>query len=223
MAKTVLVIEDEEAIRSVIRAFLEDAGYTVVQAADGEAGVAQFRACRPDLVLLDVMLPKLDGFAVCKILRQESRTPILMLTALDDDDNQLKGFDALADDYIAKPFSMPVVLKRIEAVLRRAGGDAPANRVLRHGPVALDADGQRVQVHGQPVELTAREFAILRILLENQGRVVSRQRLLDSVWDRYDPVDDRVVSTHIKNQRKKLGADCIETIRGAGYKIEKED
>ena len=118
MAKTVLVIEDEEAIRCVIRAFLEDAGYTVVQAADGEAGVAQFRACRPDLVLLDVMLPKLDGFAVCKILRQESRTPILMLTALDDDDNQLKGFDALADDYIAKPFSMPVLLKRIEAVLR---------------------------------------------------------------------------------------------------------
>ena len=148
MAKTVLVIEDEEAIRSVIRAFLEDAGYTVVQAADGEAGVAQFRACRPDLVLLDVMLPKLDGFAVCKILRQESRTPILMLTALDDDDNQLKGFDALADDYIAKPFSMPVVLKRIEAVLRRAGGDDPANRVLRHGAVALDADGQCVQVHG---------------------------------------------------------------------------
>lgn len=128
MAKTVLVIEDEEAIRSVIRAFLEDAGYTVVQAADGEAGVAQFRACRPDLVLLDVMLPKLDGFAVCKILRQESRTPILMLTALDDDDNQLKGFDALADDYIAKPFSMPVVLKRIEAVLRpqaRLGAQPP--------------------------------------------------------------------------------------------------
>ena len=155
MAKTVLVIEDEEAIRSVIRAFLEDAGYTVVQAADGEAGVAQFRACRPDLVLLDVMLPKLDGFAVCKILRQESRTPILMLTALDDDDNQLKGFDALADDYIAKPFSMPVVLKRIEAVLRppRArsrpvcrAGSRPRRGRLPHGNILGSCTRYRVFV-----------------------------------------------------------------------------
>ena len=219
----ILIVEDEADIQELLDAYLRDAGYDTALAGDGIEAAALFQRERFDLVLLDVMLPKLDGFAVCKILRQESRTPILMLTALDDDDNQLKGFDALADDYIAKPFSMPVVLKRIEAVLRRAGGDDPANRVLRHGAVALDADGQCVQVHGQPVELTAREFAILRILLENQGRVISRQRLLDSVWGRYEPVDDRVVSTHIKNLRKKLGADCIETIRGAGYKIEKED
>ena len=223
MAKTVLVIEDEEAIRSVIRAFLEDAGYTVVQAADGEAGVAQFRACKPDLVLLDVMLPKRDGFAVCEILRKESRTPILMLTALDDDDNQLKGFDALADDYITKPFSMPVVLKRIEAVLRRTGAGGAANHVLHCRDITLDADGLEVQVNGAPVELTPREFDILRILLENQGRVISRQRLLDSVWG-YDYVgDEKIVNSHIKNLRRKLGVEYIETIRGTGYKINDED
>ena len=118
MAKMILVIEDETAIQNVIRAFLEDAGYTVVLASDGLEGIRQFRAHRPDLVLLDLMLPKIDGFAVCGILRGESRVPIIMLTALDDDSSQLKGFDALADDYITKPFSMPVVLKHIEAVLR---------------------------------------------------------------------------------------------------------
>ena len=119
MSKMILIIEDEESIQNIIKAFLEDAGYTVVLAADGLEGIERFRANKPDLVLLDLMLPKIDGFAVCEILRKESQIPI-MLTALDDDDSQMKGFDALADDYITKPFSMPVVMKHIEAVLRRA-------------------------------------------------------------------------------------------------------
>ena len=110
MSKMILIIEDEESIQNIIKAFLEDAGYTVVLAADGMEGIEQFRANKPDLVLLDLMLPKIDGFAVCEILRKESRVPIIMLTALDDDDSQMKGFDALADDYITKPFSMPVVM-----------------------------------------------------------------------------------------------------------------
>ena len=127
MSKMILIIEDEESIQNIIKAFLEDAGYTVVLAADGLEGIEQFRENKPDLVLLDLMLPKIDGFAVCEILRKESRVPIIMLTALDDEDSQMKGFDALADDYITKPFSMPVVMKHIEAVLRRAeqGGAAP--------------------------------------------------------------------------------------------------
>ncbi len=120
MPKTILVIEDEESIQNIIKAFLEDAGYTVILATDGLEGIEQFRKYRPDLVLLDLMLPKIDGFAVCEILRKESHVPIIMLTALDDDASQMKGFDALADDYITKPFSMPVVMKHIEAVLRRA-------------------------------------------------------------------------------------------------------
>ena len=222
MTNTILVIEDEPELRSIIRAFLEDAGYRVLLAADGLDGVEQFRAKRPDLVLLDLMLPKIDGFAVCEILRRESRTPIIMLTALDDDASQLRGFDALADDYITKPCSMPVVLKHIEAVLRRARtGEAP-DRVLRCGGIALDPASMTVTVDGAPVALTVREFEILKLLLENQGRVISRDRLLDSVWGYGYVGDEKIVNTHIKNIRKKLGVDCIETIRGAGYKIEKK-
>ena len=161
---------------------------------------------------------------MCEILRKESRVPIIMLTALDDDDSQMKGFDALADDYITKPFSMPIVMKHIEAVLRRAeqGGAAP-NNVIRYKEITVDTDSLTVLVGTESVSLTTREFEILKLLLENQGRVVSRERLLDTVWG-YDYIgDEKIVNTHIKNIRKKLGVDYIETMRGAGYKIEKED
>ena len=190
MSKMILIIEDEESIQNIIKAFLEDAGYTVVLAADGMEGIEQFRANKPDLVLLDLMLPKIDGFAVCEILRKESRVPIIMLTALDDDDSQMKGFDALADDYITKPFSMPVVMKHIEAVLRRAeqGGAAP-NNVIRYKEITVDTDSLTVLVGTESVSLTTREFEILKLLLENQGRVVSRERLLDTVWG-YDYIGD---------------------------------
>ena len=147
-----------------------------------------------------------------------------MLTAVDDDVSQMKGFDALADDYITKPFSMPVVMKHIEAVLRRAeqGGAAP-NTVIRYKEITVDTDSLTVLVGTESVSLTTREFEILKLLLENQGRVVSRERLLDTVWG-YDYIgDEKIVNTHIKNIRKKLGVDYIETMRGAGYKIEKED
>ena len=224
MSKMILIIEDERSIQNVIKAFLEDAGYTVILAGDGLEGVEQFRLHKPDLVLLDLMLPKIDGFAVCEILRKESRVPIIMLTALDDDDSQLKGFDALADDYITKPFSMPVVMKRIEAVLRRAEqGAAPPSSVIRYKEITLDTDSLTVLVGALSVSLTAREFDILKLLLENQGRVVSREKLLDSIWGYGYIGNEKIVNTHIKNIRKKLGVDYIETIRGAGYKIEKEN
>lgn len=224
MSKMILIIEDERSIQNVIKAFLEDAGYTVILADDGLEGVEQFRLHKPDLVLLDLMLPKIDGFAVCEILRKESRVPIIMLTALDDDDSQLKGFDALADDYITKPFSMPVVMKRIEAVLRRAEqGSAAPSSVIRYKEITLDTDSLTVLVGALSVSLTAREFDILKLLLENQGRVVSREKLLDSIWGYGYIGDEKIVNTHIKNIRKKLGVDYIETIRGAGYKIEKEN
>ena len=224
MSKMILIIEDERSIQNVIKAFLEDAGYTVILAGDGLEGVEQFRLHKPDLVLLDLMLPKIDGFAVCEILRKESRVPIIMLTALDDDDSQLKGFDALADDYITKPFSMPVVMKRIEAVLRRAEqGPAAPSSVIRYKEITLDTDSLTVLVGALSVSLTAREFDILKLLLENQGRVVSREKLLNSIWGYGYIGDEKIVNTHIKNIRKKLGVDYIETIRGAGYKIEKEN
>lgn len=224
MSKMILIIEDEESIQNIIKAFLEDAGYAVVLAADGMEGIEQFRANKPDLVLLDLMLPKIDGFAVCEILRKESRVPIIMLTALDDEDSQMKGFDALADDYITKPFSMPIVLKHIEAVLRRAEqGAGVETNILRYKDLTLDTDSFTVLVKDESVSLTIREFEILKLLVENQGRVFTRESLLDSIWG-YDYFgDEKIVNTHIKNIRKKLGVDYIETIRGAGYKIEKEN
>ena len=224
MSKMILIIEDEESIQNIIKAFLEDAGYTVVLAADGLEGIEQFRANKPDLVLLDLMLPKIDGFAVCEILRKESRVPIIMLTALDDDDSQMKGFDALADDYITKPFSMPLVVKHIEAVLRRAEqGAGVETNILRYKDLTLDTDSFTILVKDESVSLTIREFEILKLLVENQGRVFTRESLLDSIWG-YDYFgDEKIVNTHIKNIRKKLGVDYIETIRGAGYKIEKEN
>lgn len=224
MSKMILIIEDEESIQNIIKAFLEDADYTVVLAADGLEGIEQFRANKPDLVLLDLMLPKIDGFAVCEILRKESHVPIIMLTALDDDASQMKGFDALADDYITKPFSMPLVVKHIEAVLRRAEqGAGVETNILRYKDLTLDTDSFTVLVKDESVSLTIREFEILKLLVENQGRVFTRESLLDSIWG-YDYFgDEKIVNTHIKNIRKKLGVDYIETIRGAGYKIEKEN
>ena len=147
-----------------------------------------------------------------------------MLTALDDDDSQMKGFDALADDYITKPFSMPVVVRHIEAVLRRTQqGEPVENNIICYKDITMDTDSLTVCAGSESISFTTREFEILKLLLENQGRVLSREKLLDSVWG-YDYFgDDKIVNTHIKNIRKKLGADYIETIRGAGYKIEKEN
>ena len=224
MPKTILVIEDEKPIQSILKAFLVDAGYTVLLAGDGVEGLEKFHQHRPDLVLLDILLPGIDGFAVCKTLRQESRVPIIMLTALDDDASQIKGFDAMADDYITKPFSMPLVLRRIEAVLRRSEqGMQSEPAVIHYKDITMDTDSFTVHIGQELVPLTTREFEILKFLLENQGRVFTRDHLLNSIWG-YDFFgDEKIVNTHIKNIRKKLGAEYIETIRGVGYKIAKED
>lgn len=224
MSKMILIIEDEESIQNIIKAFLEDAEYTVILAADGMEGIEKFRKNKPDLVLLDLMLPKIDGFAVCEILRKESQVPIIMLTALDDDNSQMRGFDVLADDYITKPFSMPIVIKRIEAVLRRMEqGTVTESSVIRYKEIELNMDSFTVFVGAEAISLTTREFEILKFLLENQNRVITREQLLDSIWG-YDYLgDEKIVNTHIKNIRKKLGVDYIETIRGVGYKIEKEN
>lgn len=224
MSKTILIIEDEKAIQNIIKAFLEDAGYTTVLADDGLEGIEQFHKCSPDLVLLDLMLPKIDGFAVCELIRKESSIPVIMLTARDDDDSQMKGFDALADDYITKPFTMPLIMRRIEAVLRRTEqGNQTENTVIHYKEISLDIDSFTVLVNGENISLTTREFEILKLLLENQGRVFTRDNLLNTIWG-YDYFGDaKIVNTHIKNIRRKLGVDHIDTIRGVGYKIEKEN
>lgn len=220
MGKRILVIEDEASLQNILRVFLEDAGYQVTLADDGMDGIAAFHKDSFDLVLLDIMMPRLDGYSVCEMIRNESSTPIILLTALDDEDNQMKGFNLLADDYITKPFSMPLVLKRMEAVLRRARSGEKSS-VLVYQNVQLDTENYKVFVEGKEVTLTAREFDILRLLMENQGRVFTREQLLDIIWN-YDYLgDDKIINTHIKNIRKKLGVDCIETIRGVGYRIDK--
>lgn len=224
MTKTILIVEDEASIQNIIKAFLEDAGYTTVLADDGLEGIEKFHKYNPDLVLLDLMLPKIDGFAVCELIRKESQVPIIMLTARDDDDSQMKGFDALADDYITKPFTMPLVMRHIEAVLRRTEqGNQTENTVIHYKEISLDTDSFTVLVSGESVSLTTREFEILKLFLENQGRVFTRDNLLNTIWG-YDYFGDaKIVNTHIKNIRRKLGVDYIETIRGMGYKIEKEN
>ena len=220
MGKRILVIEDEASIQNILRIFLEDAGYQVTLADDGMDGIAAFHKDSFDLVLLDIMMPRLDGYSVCEMIRNESSTPVILLTALDDEDNQMKGFNLLADDYITKPFSMPLVLKRMEAVLRRAQSGEKSS-VLAYQNVQLDTENYKVFVEGKEVTLTVREFDILRLLMENQGRVFTREQLLDIIWN-YDYLgDDKIINTHIKNIRKKLGVDCIETIRGVGYRIDK--
>lgn len=219
--KQLLVVEDEPDIQELLQNFLEAAGYGVTLAGDGVEAITRFQQKQYDLVLLDVMLPKIDGYGVCELIRHTSTVPVVMLTALDDEAHQLQGFDLKIDDYITKPFSMPILLRKLEAVLRRAGGQSAGERqLLVYQKLTLDLDGYQAYVDGKPVELTHREFEVLQLLLRNQGRVLTRQMLLNQLWDFDFLGDERVVDTHIKNLRKKLQLNYIETIRGVGYRVE---
>ena len=221
--KKILVIEDEKDIQNIIKAFLENADYKVETADDGLEGINLIQKNSYDLVLLDIMMPKIDGFVVCEMIRKNSNIPIIILTALTDEESQLKGFDKLADDYITKPFSMPIVLKHIEAIFRRTDNNNETSNILKYKNMILNTENYEVYVDNQKVSLTYREFEILKIFLENQGKVFSRDNILNSIWN-YDYFgDDKIVNTHIKNIRKKLGYDYIETIRGVGYRIDKEN
>ncbi len=176
------------------------------------------------MIVLDIMLPKIDGYGVCELIRKQSDVPIIMLTALSGEEDQIKGLDLQVDDYITKPFSMPVLLRKIAAVLRRSNrGTDEKYQIIAYGNLLLNCDNYTATVDGSNFELTQKEFEILRELLTHQGRILTRQNLLDKLW-RYDFYgDERVVDTHIKNLRKKLGIDFIQTIRGVGYKVDKEN
>ena len=219
--KHILIVEDEPDIQELLCAYLRDAGYGTTAAGDGVAALELFQSCPFDLVLLDLMLPKIDGFGVCELIRRQSQVPILMLTALDGEGEQLRGFRLNIDDYVTKPFSMPVLLEKIRVILRRSGGtveDGP----LRYRELSLDLDAREVRLEGRPLELTAREFELLHTFLSAPGRVFTREMLLSRLWG-YDFFgDERVVDSHIKNLRRKLGRDYIETVRGVGYRAAKE-
>ena len=221
--QNILVVEDDMDIQELLREFLREAGYSVSVAGDGVEAMDYFSKNQYDLILLDIMLPKIDGFGVCELIRRQSQVPIIMLTALGGEEEQIRGLDLQVDDYIVKPFSVPVLIRKIAAVLRRSGRTREEERkTITYGNLVLDLDNYSATVEGNVYELTPREFEVLRELLTHQGRVLTRQNLLDRLW-RYDFYgDERVVDTHIKNLRKKLGIDFIQTVRGVGYKIDKE-
>lgn len=222
--QSILVVEDDLDIQELLKNFLQEVGYDIVLANDGVEALSVFSTIQFDLVLLDVMLPKIDGFAVCELIRKQSKVPIIMLTALSGEEEQIRGLDLQVDDYITKPFSMPILIRKIAAVLRRSGGlGEDDNKAIAYQNLVLNCDSYTATVDGNAYELTQREFGVLKELLTHQGRILTRQNLLDKLW-RYDFYgDERVVDTHIKNLRKKLGIDFIQTIRGVGYKIDKEN
>ena len=220
----ILIVEDDPSIQALLHDFIKEAGYSVVLAADGVEALAKYSEQNFDLVLLDIMLPKIDGYGVCEVIRQKSDVPIIMLTALDSEENQIKGLDLQADDYITKPFSMPVLLRKIGAVLRRSSKQDYTPQTISYNDLTLDLDGYKVYWREESIDLTPREFEILRELITHKGRILTRQNLLQNLWKYEFFGDERIIDTHIKNLRKKLGAaDYIETIRGVGYRIDKEN
>lgn len=221
--KKLLIVEDEPDIQELLEAYLHDAGYETTIAGDGVEALAKFQKDKFDLILLDLMLPKIDGFGVCEFIRRESNVPILMLTALDGEQEQLRGFRMEIDDYVTKPFSMPILLQKIRAILRRTSAEKEENRCLRYRALTLDLDGMEAVLAGRSLDLTTREFELLQTLISSPGRVFTREVLLAKLWG-YDFFgDERVVDSHIKNLRRKLGTEYIETVRGVGYRAAKEN
>jgi len=220
----ILIVEDDLSIQALLHDFIQEAGYQAVLASDGVEALKKFMEQPFDLVLLDIMLPKIDGYGVCEVIRQNSDVPVIMLTALDNEENQIRGLDLKADDYITKPFSMPVLLRKIAAVLRRASRQNDAPQTIRYRDLTLDLDGYKVYAGTERIDLTPREFEILRELITHTGRILTRRNFLQTLWKYEFFGDERIIDTHIKNLRKKLGAaDYIETIRGVGYRIDKEN
>lgn len=220
--KNILIVEDELDIQELLCAYLQEAGYQTVAAGDGVTALALFQEQPFDLVLLDIMLPKIDGFGVCELIRRQSQVPVLMLTALDAEEQQLRGFGLEIDDYVTKPFSMPILLEKIRAVLRRSAGAEPDNR-LRYRDLVIDPDTREAVLDGRVLDLTTREFDLLYTFLHTPGRVFTREMLLARLWGYDFYGDERVVDSHIKNLRHKLGRNYIETVRGVGYRAAKPD
>ena len=215
MRKKILVVEDEEEIREIISEFLNASGYKVDTAVDGLEGYNKFVKSNYDLIIADIMMPKIDGFVLCEMVRKESDIPIILLTALDGEREQVKGFDLKIDDYITKPFSTILLLKRVESVLRRT--EVKTKKQIVFKDIKVDTQSYKVYAGDKLIDLTMKEYELLVLLIKNQGRVLSREYLIKEVWESEYYGDSRIVDTHIKNLRKKLNVDYIETVRGVGY------
>jgi DNA-binding response OmpR family regulator len=217
---TILLVEDEFSIGRLVRAYLDRAGYRVVWVTSGEDALSELPRHPIKLVVLDVGLPGMDGFDVCRQIRARSATPIVMLTARDEEPDRVVGLELGADDYVTKPFSLRELSARIRAVLRRSDARPEALEIVTLGDVVLARDSREVTVAGAPVELTAREFDLFAYLGERAGKVVSRETLLDQVWGMSYAGGTRTVDVHVAQLRRKLGRpDLIRTVRGAGYKV----
>ena len=217
----VLVIEDEKLVAESIRAILEHKGFEVETVYDGEAGKEYAELGIYDLLILDVMMPKMDGWQVCREIRQNSKVPIIMLTAKSEERDELLGFDLGVDEYISKPFSPKILVARVEAILRRSGKTGEDD-VLESGGIRIDKAAHMASIDGKPMELSYKEFELLTYFLENQGIALSREKILNNVWN-YDYYGDaRTIDTHVKKLRSKMGdkGDLIKTIWGMGYKFE---
>jgi len=222
MPPLILVVDDEPKIARLARDYLEKNGFRVVTAADGQSALTIARREKPDLVILDLMLPQIDGREVCRILRRESDVPIIMLTALSEEIDQVTGLEIGADDYITKPFSVRALVARARALLRRTRGDVKAPGLIRSGGLQIDPEKHLVTFHGDQIRLTPNEFKLLVLLAGSPGRTLTREQLLDDLHGAVSNVD-RSVDSHIKNLRKKLeaasGEPLIETVYGIGYRF----
>jgi DNA-binding response OmpR family regulator len=216
-----MLVEDDDAIGRLVKQYLEQqAGWRVLWLRNGEEAVAELRRHPVRLIVLDVGLPGIDGFEVCRRVRAQSNVPIVMLTARDEEPDRVVGFELGADDYVPKPFSPRELEARIRAILRRAEPQSSEDAVLSAGEIVLRRDSHDVTVEGEAVQLTAKEFDLLTCFLEHQGIVLSRERLLDIVWGMSYPGGTRTVDMHVAQLRRKLGdAEAIHTVRGAGYKL----
>jgi DNA-binding response OmpR family regulator len=222
MPQVILVVDDEPKVARLARDYLEKSGFRVLTAADGQSALAIARREKPDLVILDLMLPQIDGREVCRILRRESDVPIIMLTALSEEIDQVTGLEIGADDYITKPFSPRALVARVRALLRRTRGEVRTSGTIRVGGLEIDSKKYSVAFSGVPIKLTPNEFKLLQLLARHPGQTLTRDQLLDELHGAAFSLD-RSVDSHIKNLRKKLeaasGENMIETVYGIGYRF----
>ena len=221
MKINILIVEDEKEISEGVSEYLSEVGYNVISAEDGMQAIELFKNSKIDLVILDIMLPKANGFVVLNKIRQESNVPVIMLTAMSDDYTQIMSFDEKADDYITKPFSIIVLHKRIEALLRR-GVKVSENKKWFYGDIEIDFEGYSARKNGENIDLKPKEIKLIELLLKYEGKVLTRAQILDNLWNIEESPNDRVIDVYIKNIRKKLLLDCIVTVKGIGYKFEEQ-
>lgn len=216
---TLLIVEDDKKTNEAICEYMKSAGHDTLPAYDGAEAIRRFQEEKPDLVVLDIMLPKMTGLAVLHEIRRISSVPILMLTAIEDEYTQVQSFDEQADDYITKPFSMILLGKRVTALLRRSGQSVMPD-TMTFGEITVDFSGYTARDQEEKIDLTPKEIDLLRLFVEHKGLVLTRNQILDELWGDDNPIIDRTIDTYVKNLRKKCRLDCLVTVKGIGYKYE---